>query len=112
MVQYSTALDATFLAVADPTRRGILERLGKGATSITDLAQSFEMTLTGARKHVAVLERAGMVTTEKIGRVRTCRLGSNRLDSAASWIAIYQQMLDERLDHLEKFLKRTTNHSR
>lgn len=112
MVQYSSPLDATFLAVADPTRRGILERLGTGDTSITDLAHAFEMTLTGIKKHVTVLERAGLVTTEKVGRVRTCRLGPNRLDTAASWIGIYQQLLDERLDHLEQFLKRSTNHSR
>lgn len=107
MVQYSKRLDRAFLAVADPTRRGILERLGRNDASISDLADAFGMTLTGLRKHVAVLERAGLVTTEKIGRVRTCRLGPHRLEKEAQWIEQYQAMLEERLDHLERFLERT-----
>ena len=80
MVQYSTRLDASFAAISDPTRRGILERLGRGSASISDLAGSFEMTLTGIKKHVRVLEDARLVTTEKVGRVRTCSLGPRRLE--------------------------------
>ena len=105
MVQYSTRLDTAFGALSDPTRRGILERLGRGDASISDLAERFEMTLTGIKKHVAVLEEAGLVTTEKVGRVRTCRLGPRRLDDETEWIAAYQRMLDERLDRLGYFLE-------
>lgn len=106
MVQYPSRLDRTFLALSDPTRRGILERLGHGERSITDLAEAFGMTLTGIRKHVRLLEQAGLVSTVKVGRVRTCRLGPERLDAEVGWIGLYQQMLDERLDHLERFLER------
>jgi DNA-binding transcriptional ArsR family regulator len=106
MVQYSPELDSSFAAIADPTRRGILERLGRGNASITDLADLFEMTLTGMKKHVQVLEDARLVTTEKIGRVRTCRLGPRRLDRETAWIASYQKMLEERFDRLEQFLER------
>jgi len=108
MVQHSGArLDASFAALSDPTRRGILERLGRGDASISELADAFAMTLTGVKKHVGVLEGAGLVTTEKVGRVRTCRLGPRRLDDLATWIETYQRMLDERLDHLAAFLQRT-----
>ncbi|HEX7024172.1 MAG TPA: metalloregulator ArsR/SmtB family transcription factor [Gemmatimonadales bacterium] len=107
MVQYSGALDETFAAVADPTRRGILERLGHGDASISDLAADFEMTLTGIRKHVQVLEGAGLVTTEKIGRVRTCRAGPRQLADEAGWIDRYREMLHARLDRLGAFLERT-----
>ncbi|MBX7083220.1 MAG: metalloregulator ArsR/SmtB family transcription factor [Nannocystaceae bacterium] len=111
MVQHSPSpaarLDAAFGALADPTRRGILERLGRGDASITELAGSFEMTLTGMKKHVHVLEEAKLVTSEKRGRVRTCRLGPRRLDDAAQWIAEYRRMLEQRLDHLGAFLDRT-----
>ena len=105
MVQYSKSLDAALTAVADPTRRGILERLGRHDASITELADAFEMTLTGMKKHVNVLEHAGLVRTRKVGRVRTCRLGTRRLDDVAAWIDKYQEMLEERLDHLEIFLE-------
>ncbi len=105
MVQYSTRLDATFAALADPTRRGVLQRLGKGEATITELADAFEMTLTGMKKHVAQLEDAGLVDTEKVGRVRTCRLGSKRLDAESKFIATYHQMLEQRLEHLSKFLE-------
>ena len=85
MVQYATAhLDASFAALADGTRRGVLEQLGRGESSITDLAEQFHMTLTGMRKHVGVLEDAGLVTTEKVGRVRHCRIGTRRLDERFS----------------------------
>ncbi len=107
MVQYSEALDQAFAAVADPTRRGILERLGRGDASISDLAADFEMTLTGIRKHVQVLEGAGLVTTEKLGRVRTCRVGPRRLADEAGWIDKYQELLDARLNRLAAFLERT-----
>jgi DNA-binding transcriptional ArsR family regulator len=105
MVQYAGTLDQTFAAVADPTRRGILERLGHGDASISDLAADFEMTLTGIRKHVQVLEGAGLLTTEKIGRVRICRAGPRRLADEAGWIDRYQEMLDARLDRLAAFLE-------
>ncbi len=87
MVHYSSAhLDASFAALADVTRRGVLEQLGRAEASITDLAEKFDMTLTGMKKHVGVLERAGLVVTEKVGRVRSCRIGGGRLEEAAAWI--------------------------
>jgi len=109
MVQYTSTLDDAFAAVADPTRRGIIERLGTGGpASITDLAEAFDMTLTGMKKHVQILEDAGLVDSEKVGRVRTCRLGSRRLAKEAAWIARYEKMLNDRFDRLEEFLGRTT----
>jgi DNA-binding transcriptional ArsR family regulator len=107
MVQFHAQLDATFGALSDATRRGILERLGRGEASISDLAGTFDMTLTGMKKHVHVLEGAGLVTTAKLGRVRTCRLGPRRLDDEAAWIASYRQMLEARLDRLGEFLARS-----
>jgi len=105
MVQYQ--LDVTFAAVADATRRGILERLGRRSASITDLASQFDMTLTGMKKHVRVLEDAGLVRTEKVGRVRTCTLGPRTLDREAKWIESYREMLEQRLNRLGEFLERT-----
>ena len=107
MVQYSSDLDAVFGAVADPTRRGILERLGRQEASISELAEAFDMTLTGMKKHVKVLEDAGLVQTRKVGRVRTCALGPRRLTAEAAWIARYQEMVEARLDSLGEFLERT-----
>jgi len=107
MVQYSPRLDTAFAALADPTRRGILERLGQNDVSISELAEIFDMTLTGIRKHVQVLEEAKLVTTKKTGRVRTCSLGPRRLDDETEWIGMYQRMLDARLDRLGAFLERT-----
>jgi DNA-binding transcriptional ArsR family regulator len=107
MVQYSADLDIVFTAVADGTRRGILERLGRREASISELAEQFEMTLTGMKKHVQLLENAGLVRTQKIGRVRTCTLGSRRLTAEAAWIAKYHQMLEAQLDSLGEFLERT-----
>ncbi len=102
MVQYArTGFDASFAALSDPTRRGVLERLGRADASITDLAGKFAMTLTGMRKHVGVLEQAGLVTTEKIGRVRTCKLGVRRLEEEAAWIERYRQLWDARFDELD-----------
>jgi DNA-binding transcriptional ArsR family regulator len=106
MVQYATAdLDASFAALADGTRRGVLEQLGRGESSITDLAERFHMTLTGMRKHVGVLEDAGLVITEKVGRVRHCRIGARRLDEVASWIDNYHQLWDERFSELDKVIE-------
>ncbi|HEU5058662.1 MAG TPA: metalloregulator ArsR/SmtB family transcription factor [Kofleriaceae bacterium] len=105
MVQYS--LDQGFAALADPTRRGILERLGRGEASISDLAGAFDMTLTGMKKHVSILEEAGLVLTEKRGRVRVCRLGPRGLAAESAWIDSYRQMLEQRLDRLGGFLQRT-----
>src|SRR5271163_2462824 len=92
MVQYlTTRLDASFAALSDATRRGVLERLGRTDASITELADKFHMTLTGMKKHVGVLEQAGLVTTKKIGRVRTCKLGPRRLAEETAWIEAYRQ---------------------
>ena len=108
MVQYSPKLNAAFSALADPTRRGILERLGKSDAAISELAERFDITLTGIKKHVGVLEAAGLVTTEKVGRVRRCRLGPRRLDDETAWIAAYRRNLEGRLNRLGEFLERTT----
>jgi DNA-binding transcriptional ArsR family regulator len=102
MVQYAqTRFDTSFAAISDATRRGILEQLVRAEASITDLAEKFRMTLTGMKKHVGVLEQAGLVTTEKIGRVRTCKLGLRRLDEEAAWIERYRQLWDARFDELD-----------
>ena len=105
MVQYSPQLDAAFSALSDHTRRGILERLGRGDASITDLASRFDMTLTGMKKHVRTLEDAKLVTTEKVGRVRHVRLGPDRLDATVAWIDKYRAMLEGRMDRLGEFLE-------
>jgi DNA-binding transcriptional ArsR family regulator len=107
MVQYSARLDTTFAALSDTTRRGILEQLGRGQASISDLAASFGMTLTGIKKHVKVLEDAKLVATAKIGRVRSCRLAPRRLEDEQAWIAKYQEMVEARFDRLDNFLRRT-----
>jgi DNA-binding transcriptional ArsR family regulator len=107
MVQYEARLDSTFAALADPTRRGVLERLGRGEASISELAGRFEMTLTGIGKHVAILEAAGLLTTEKVGRVRRCRLSPHRLDEANDWIAHYRRTVEARLDRLGRYLEMT-----
>src|SRR5688572_33235545 len=102
MVQYSgKRLDDTFAALSDSTRRGVLLRLGRGNASITDLAEQFHLSLTGMNKHVGVLERTGLVKTEKVGRVRTCMLGWCRLDSEKAWIEKYKQIWDRRFDALD-----------
>ena len=107
MVQYSRQLDSAFAALSDPTRRGILERLGRGDASITDLAARFDMTLTGMKKHVRTLEQARLVTTEKVGRVRHVKLGPHRLEQETAWIEKYREMLEGRIDRLGAFLERT-----
>jgi DNA-binding transcriptional ArsR family regulator len=115
MVQHSTAhLDASFAALADATRRGVLERLSRADASITDLADKFDMTLTGMKKHVGVLEEAGLVTTKKVGRVRTCKLGPRRLDEVAAWLERYRQLWAARFDELDDVieeLKRKETHN-
>jgi DNA-binding transcriptional ArsR family regulator len=106
MVQYTQArFDASFTALADATRRGVLEQLGRQDASITELADKFHMTLTGMKKHVGVLERAGLVTTEKVGRVRTCRLGRRRLEQEAAWIERYRQLWAARFDELDRVVE-------
>lgn len=107
MVQYQASLDRSFAALSDPTRRAILLQLGRGRASVSQLAANFDMTLTGLKKHVQVLEDAELVTTEKAGRVRQCRLGPRRLEDVSKWMAAYRTMLEQRLDHLEAFLERT-----
>jgi DNA-binding transcriptional ArsR family regulator len=107
MVQYQARLDNAFAALSDPTRRGILLKLGRRDASITELAQKFGMTLTGMKNHVTVLEDAGLVTTQKLGRIRTARLGPRKLEDELAWIETYRKMLNDRLDSLEDFLERT-----
>jgi DNA-binding transcriptional ArsR family regulator len=106
MVQYTpTRLDASFAALSDVTRRGVLEQLGRADASITDLAARFDMTLTGMKKHVGILEQAGLVTTEKVGRVRTCKLGPCRLEEETAWIERYRQLWEARFDELDKVVE-------
>ena len=106
MVQYArTRFDASFGALSDATRRGVLEQLGHADASITDLAQTFHMTLTGMRKHVGVLEQAELVTTAKVGRGRTCQLGPRRLEEETAWIERYRQLWDSRFDELDKVVE-------
>src|ERR1700689_2526908 len=106
MVQYlRVRLDASFAALSDATRRGVLEQLGQADASITDLADKFHMTLTGMKKHVGVLERAGLVATQKVGRVRTCKLGLRRLEEEAAWIESYRQLWTARFDELDKVVE-------
>ncbi len=112
MVQYQTELDRTFAALADPTRRGILERLGEGSATITELAGPAGMSLTGLKKHVRVLEDADLVTTEKVGRSRRCTLGPRNLEDVQSWIDAHRRMLEARLDRLGEFLERTKDETK
>jgi DNA-binding transcriptional ArsR family regulator len=106
MVQYyPQRIDTSFGALSDATRRGVLERLAREDASITELAETFQMTLTGMKKHVSVLEHAGLVVTEKVGRVRTCRLGGSHLEQEAAWIERYRQLWAARFDELDKVVK-------
>jgi DNA-binding transcriptional ArsR family regulator len=106
MAQYTrTRFDASFAALSDVTRRGVLEQLARADASITDLAAKFHMTLTGMKKHVGVLEQAGLVSTQKVGRVRTCKLGLHRLEEEAAWIERYRQLWDARFDALDKVVE-------
>ncbi len=106
MVQYETVrLDTSFAALSDATRRGVLEQLGRADASITELAEKFQMTLTGMKKHVGVLERAGLVTTKKIGRVRRCQLGPRRMEEEMAWLERYRQLWDQRFDELDRVVE-------
>jgi DNA-binding transcriptional ArsR family regulator len=103
MVKFLPAsLDASFAALSDATRRGVLEQLGHSDASITDLADKYQMTLAGMMKHVGILEQAGLVTTEKVGRVRTCTLGAHRLEEETAWLERHRKLWDSRFDELEK----------
>ena len=109
MVQYrNTRLDTSFAALSDATRRGVVEQLGRADASITDLAEKFHMTLTGMKKHVGVLEQAGLVTTKKMGRVRRCQLGPRRLEEETAWLERYRRRWDERFDELDKVVEELT----
>jgi DNA-binding transcriptional ArsR family regulator len=112
MVQYQPQLDRTFAALSDPTRREMLRRLGDGGATISELAEPFGITLTGAGKHVRVLEHAELVSSEKVGRSRRCTLGPRRLDDAHEWIEDYRRMLAERLDRLDEFLQESKGEER
>jgi len=106
MVQYrNSQLDASFSALSDGTRRGVLEQLGRADASITDLADKFHMTLTGMKKHVGVLEQAGFVVTEKVGRVRTCKLGPRQVTDETAWLERYRKSWEERFDQLDQILE-------
>lgn len=106
MVQYNIPrLDASFAALSDATRRGVLEQLGRADASITDLAARFHMTLTGMKKHVGVLEQCGLIATAKVGRVRTCTLGPLRLAEEISWLEQYRQLWAARFDALDKVIE-------
>jgi DNA-binding transcriptional ArsR family regulator len=106
MVQYkNAALDASFAALSDVTRRGVLEQLGHAEASITELAEKFDMTLTGMKKHIGVLEQAGLVITEKVGRVRTCKIGPHRLEEATAWLEEYRRLWTARFDELDEMIE-------
>ena len=98
-------LDSSFAALSDVTRRGVLEQLVRADASISELAEKFRMTLTGMKKHVDVLEQAGLVATEKVGRVRTCKLGPRRLEEEAMWIEKHRQLWEARFDELDKVVE-------
>jgi DNA-binding transcriptional ArsR family regulator len=108
MVKYVARLDASYAALSDATRRGVLERLGRSDASITDLAQKFHITLAGMMKHVGVLEQAGLVATEKVGRVRTCKLGARRLEEETAWLERHRQLWDSRFDELDTVVEELT----
>jgi DNA-binding transcriptional ArsR family regulator len=106
MVQYSqTRFDVSFAALSDATRRGVLEQLGRADASITELAEKFHLSLTGMKKHVVVLEQASLVTTEKVGRVRTCKLGPRRLEEEAAWLETYRRLWDARFNELDNVIE-------
>jgi DNA-binding transcriptional ArsR family regulator len=106
MVQYTNAnLDTSFAALSDVTRRGVLEQLGRAEASITELAEKFNMTLTGMKKHVGVLEQAGLVITQKVGRVRTCKVGPRRLEEATAWLEKYRRLWAARFDELDRVIE-------
>jgi DNA-binding transcriptional ArsR family regulator len=105
MVQYAAHLDASFAALSDATRRGVLERLGQADASISMLAENFHMTLTGMKKHISVLEQAGLVITQKVGRVRMCRLGDHGLEAEAAWMEQHRVHWDARFAALDRMVE-------
>jgi DNA-binding transcriptional ArsR family regulator len=107
-VHYRSTLDGTFFALSDPTRRGILERLGGGPATISELAEPFGLTINGVKKHVGILERADLVVTEKVGRARHCRLGSESLAEATAWIEGHRRAWESRLDRFGNYVERTS----
>ncbi|HMR48975.1 MAG TPA: metalloregulator ArsR/SmtB family transcription factor [Arachnia sp.] len=109
MVQYTTTLlDDAFGALSDATRRGVLEHLGHHEASITDLAHRFQMTLTGMSKHICILEQAGLVVSEKVGRVRICRVGPRHLEEAATWLEQYRRLWEARFTALDEIVEELT----
>jgi DNA-binding transcriptional ArsR family regulator len=100
---HQSSLDQAFAALADPTRREVLTRLGEGKATVSELAEPAGITITGMAKHLRVLEDAGLVVTEKVGRTRYCRLGTEKLDDAMAWITFYQRLWDRRLDGLDAY---------
>src|SRR5215213_3079821 len=107
MVQYAPTVDRAFAALADPTRRAVLERLGAGSATVSELAEPFSISLTGMKKHLRVLEEAGLVRTEKVGRSRVCTAAPRPLDDVRAWTETYRRMLDERMDRLAELLDHT-----
>jgi DNA-binding transcriptional ArsR family regulator len=112
MVQYSSTLDDTFSALSDPTRRAILERLGRGGATVSELAKPAGMSLTGLKKHLRVLEQTGLVSTEKRGRSRHCQLGPQRLEDAGEWIEEFRRGWEQRLDRVEEIIERNKRSSK
>jgi DNA-binding transcriptional ArsR family regulator len=108
----SPTLDRTFSALADPRRRDILERLQLGPASISDLAKPFDISLPGVLKHVRILEAANLVSTEKKGRTRECRLGPEQMDDATRWIERYREQWERRLDRLEAYIDKRKGEAR
>ncbi|AQZ69020.1 Transcriptional regulator, ArsR family [[Actinomadura] parvosata subsp. kistnae] len=104
MAQYSAELDGVFVALADPTRRAVVRRLGRGPVSVGDLAREFPMTLPSFMKHVRMLETNGLIRTAKSGRVRTCVLNRDRLALIDGWLAEQRRIWEERTDRLEQFV--------
>jgi DNA-binding transcriptional ArsR family regulator len=104
----SPTLDGTFFALSDPTRRGILERLGRGPATISQLAKPFGLTINGVEKHVGILERADLVATEKVGRARQCRLGPASMAEATAWMEGHRRVWENRLDRFERYVERTS----
>jgi DNA-binding transcriptional ArsR family regulator len=107
MSAVSPTLDATFFALADPKRRAVLERLGRGPATLSQLVEPSGLTLNGIKKHVGILELAGLVETKKVGRVRECRLGlTTTLGEAGEWIEVHRRAWEGRLDRFERFVER------
>jgi len=109
MLKYDDRVDAVFRALGDPTRRLMVERLGAGPASVTQLADPMAMSLSAVVQHLAILESCGLVSTQKVGRVRTCRLEPTVLQSAEEWFAGQRAAWEQRLDRLDQFLTETSD---